>query len=180
VERQLANLSRQFPRLLIVPGTIAWNAPGDRKVVESCLRYYEGRAKFKPPLAGAELFNAPRAEWQIGSTNTLVNTYDRQQYRQANGTDMPTALLTEQDVAWIKANNDPLCQLMVNHVQNRDVLGKAAQAAIDRMADPAHRTHMMFNTAYAFLNGQLRAHRPVTPAGARRRLLRARLDPPRG
>jgi hypothetical protein len=155
--RKLDSLSRAFPRILIVPGTVAWKKPFDLAELQARERYYRGRAAHMPPLTGEPLTRALRAEYQRSAIDSsLTDSADRARYKRTNNLDMPTELVSEAEFDTLKTTHPQLYATMVQVVSALDRLGKAAYAAIDRYnANPGGITHTMQNTAYAFLNGQV-------------------------
>ncbi|MBA3312432.1 MAG: hypothetical protein M3552_05120 [Planctomycetota bacterium] len=152
--KMLANISRMFPRILILPGTVAWKKPMNLREFGQRLAYHLGREQFRQPLNGDQLLRGLRAEWQWGVGGKIVNGEDRQDYEEANGVEMPTTLITDQEFADIATSHPGFYTHMVATVENDGGLGSAAHAALKRHNSSAVR-HMMQNTAYAFLNGNV-------------------------
>jgi hypothetical protein len=152
----LANLSRAFPRILILPGTIAWKKALDQNELARRLRWYNGRHQNKPLLAGEQLTRALIAEFQWSNLdNTLTNSYDRDLYLQMNGQPLPTRLLTPADLEYVKQTSSGYYQFMLTVVNQSNLLGQGASCAEQLLNGPQSLTSMMQSTAYAFLNGEV-------------------------
>lgn len=154
---KLVQISRAYPRILIVPGTVAWKKPFDFNEMLARVKYYEGRAKHQKPLEGEALMRGLRSEYHRSQLDqTLVDAYTRYQYEASKGHPMPTSVLSDQELEQIRTNDPVLFGAMTATVNARyDSLGSAAADAVQRLSTMSTIRYAMQNTAYAFLNGNV-------------------------
>jgi hypothetical protein len=168
--RELSTLSAMFPRILIIPGTIAWKAPLTEAELERRLGYYFAREKNPPKLQDDVLLRALKVAWKRCTTDDLLyNCFQIDKYKADFGSDMPTRAVTDPELAMYQTDHPEWYKHMVTVAESlvrwegsAAVLNLAAQQALDRFAvdrlfdDAASNiTHMMSNAAYAFLNGKI-------------------------
>jgi len=150
--RELMAISSAYPRILMLPGTIAWKKPLALRELQSRIQYYKGREDKK-------LFEAILAEFALKKgEKSLVSSQLRQDYLIANGVPMPTEPLPEQELKLIRDTYPMVFNQLVAVVapQVDPLLGSAARKAAQRYAaTPKQMRHMMQNTAYALLNGKV-------------------------
>ncbi len=152
--KSLAAISRRFPRILFIPGTITWKTMLDLDDVEKRLKYYEGREANKK-IEGAELKMILKREWRWDLNNgTLCCKDDRVNYQNTYGAPMPTAPLSDADIQRIEQQNPQYFQIMLDWTVRNPEMYLSTKTARQRLADP-NVNQMMFNTAYVFLNGQI-------------------------
>ena len=167
--RELSTLSAMFPRILIIPGTIAWKAPLSEAELDRRLGYYFAREKNPPKLQDDVLSRALKVAWKLCTTDgRLYNIFEISKHKADLGIDLPTRTLTDPELATYETTYPEWYKHMVTvaeallRQEGSIALNLAAQQAMDRLAvdrlfdDSASSIkHMMSNTAYAFLNGKV-------------------------
>jgi hypothetical protein len=155
---ELAALSRSFPRVLIIPGSIAWKKPIDQAELARRVSYYIDREAYKPKLSGDALTRALKGTWKRSTEDDGVyDTNQIEKFKLDMGRDMPTEEIPDSRLSYYEKNYPDWYKYMVVVAEYEAAgLYEAAHAAAVRAgADTGNITHMMSNTAHAFLNGNV-------------------------
>jgi hypothetical protein len=167
VLRNLLRISAKRPRILIIPGTIAWKQSMNGDELRRRLRYYEGRAANKPPLTGDELTRALKAEYQVcaepGFSQDVCDATEREQFQQLHDRPMRTRAISDAELSTIQQKDPAAFALMVQTASAiaEWALGDGAASARKTLSILALQgwtdanISMMSNMTYALLNGRV-------------------------
>lgn len=154
VIKWLTSLSERHPRILIVPGTIAWETPfGTSKEFKS-LETYLGKAKYQP-IPEPDLLKQFKTAWFWDSgAGSIINWSDLEEYKEQFGSYPAIQSLLDITIQDVRKNSPAKYDEMRLYARLVHEMGIGAVRRMHKMV-PLNPKRFMFNTAYGFLNGKI-------------------------